>query len=136
MLILSIINIRQIRMLRFIPRRKLRQYYCKLLVRLSTILTPISILFHSFAFNHLMPPKLRFFIETTKKKDKNLQLSANYAMRQPSIPSGPSSHNLLVVPHQTIRKRSPDHAITETDDRDRSNTLIPIAAIAWYRLQR
>ena len=73
MLILSIINFRQSRMLHFIPRRELRQFCSKFLVRLSTILTPISILFHTFAFNHLMPPKLRFFIETTKKKAEILQ---------------------------------------------------------------
>ena len=68
MLILSIINIRQIRMLRFIPRRELRQFCSKFFIRLSTIFTPISILFHTFAFNHLMPPKLRFLLKPPRKK--------------------------------------------------------------------
>ena len=50
-------------------------------------------------------------------------------MRQPSIPGGPSSHNLLVVPHHSIRKRCPlttlyQKRMTETE------------AISWYRLQR
>ena len=41
----------------------------------------------------------------------------------------------LAISYDTVEV-SPDHAITETDDGDRSNTLVEIAVMCWYQLHR
>lgn len=40
-----------------------------------------------------------------------------------------------IIRYDTVEV-SPDHAISETDDGDRSNTLVEIAVMCWYQLHR
>ena len=58
-------------------------------------------------------------------------------MRQPPTSGSPSSHSLFSYsPSYDTEEVPPNHAISETNDGDRNNTLVPIAAIALYNLKR